>query len=77
MRFYAYGIFKGEDHPYRKHFWRKHNPLQAASYLGLKLFLFPLIWFSGLTYLSYNLWQRGITHPALGWIATVHAMAST
>ena len=71
-RFYAYGIFKGEDHPYRKHFWRKHNPLQAASYLGLKLFLFPLIWISGLAYLSYNLWQQGISHPALGWIATVH-----
>ena len=30
-RFYAYGIFKGERHPYRKAYWRKHNPLQAIS----------------------------------------------
>ena len=75
-RFYAYGIFKGEDHPYRKHFWRKHNPLQAAAYLGLKLFLFPLIWFSGLAYLTYNYWQQGISHPALEWVATVHVAAA-
>ncbi len=72
MRFYAWDIFRGKPHPYRKHFWRKHNPLQAASYLGLKLVLFPLIWFSGLAYLTYNLWQQGISQPALGWIAAVH-----
>ncbi len=72
VRFYAWDIFKGKPHPYRKHFWRKHNPLQAASYLGLKLVLFPLIWISGLAYLTYNYWQGGISHPALGWIATVH-----
>ena len=72
MRFYAWDIFRGKPHPYRKHFWRKHNPLQAASYLGLKLVLFPLIWFSGLAYLTYNFWQQGISHPALSWVATVH-----
>ncbi len=72
VRFYAWDIFRGKPHPYRKHFWRKHNPLQAASYLGLKLVLFPLIWFSGLAYLTYNFWQQGISHPALSWVATVH-----
>lgn len=56
-RFYAYGIFKGEHHPYRKAYWRKHNPLQALAYLALKLLLFPAIWISGLAYLSYNLWE--------------------
>lgn len=56
-RFYAFGIFKGERHPYRKAYWRKHNPLQALSYLGLKLVLFPLIWISGLAYLFYFAWD--------------------
>lgn len=56
-RFYAYGIFKGEHHPYRKAYWRKHNPLQALTYLALKLFLFPAIWVTGLAYLSYNFWE--------------------
>lgn len=56
-RFYAYGIFKGEHHPYRKAFWRKHNPLQALAYLALKLVLFPAIWISGIAYLFYFLWS--------------------
>ncbi|MDD3761772.1 MAG: cytochrome b/b6 domain-containing protein [Nevskiales bacterium] len=56
-RFYAWGIFHGERHPYRKAYWRKHNPLQALSYLALKLMLFPLIWATGLAYLFYSLWS--------------------
>ena len=32
----------GRGSPYRKHFWRKHNPMQAVTYLALKVFLFPL-----------------------------------
>ena len=76
-RFYAYGIFKGERHPYRKAYWRKHNPLQALAYLGLKLVLFPVIWLSGLAYLLYSFWE-GIPNAgvALGWVATVHLLAA-
>lgn len=56
-RFYAWGIFRGEKHPYKKLYWRKHNPLQAATYFGLKWFVFPVIWGSGLLYLTYNFWE--------------------
>ena len=73
VRFYAWDIFRGKDHPYRKHFWRKHNPLQAATYLLLKLVLFPLIWISGLLYLSYGLWSNGpLTNGELEWVAWIH-----
>jgi thiosulfate reductase cytochrome b subunit len=71
-RFYAFGIFKGEQHPYRKAYLRKHNPLQALSYLGLKLFLFPAIWISGLLYLFYALWVTPAASATLGWVALVH-----
>ena len=57
-RFYAWGVFKGETHPYRKMFWRKHNPLQALTYFGLKTVIFPAIWISGLFYLTYNFWEE-------------------
>lgn len=56
-RFYAWGIFQGEPHPYRKAYWRKHNPLQALTYLALKLVLFPAVWFTGLALLAYTLWE--------------------
>lgn len=68
-RFYAYGIFKGEHHPYHKAYWRKHNPLQALAYLGLKLVLFPAIWISGIAYLFYFVWSS--IPGASGLLATV------
>ena len=73
-RFYAYGIFKGERHPYRKAYWRKHNPLQALSYLALKLFLFPLIWISGLAYLFVGAW--GGSGDSLMLVALIHTAAA-
>lgn len=57
-RYYAYGIFRGEPHPYRKTFRRKHNPLQALSYLALKVVIFPAVWISGLAYLLYGSWDH-------------------
>jgi thiosulfate reductase cytochrome b subunit len=73
MRFYSYGIFLGERHPYRKAFWRKHNPLQAIAYLALKVVLFPLIWASGLAYLFYFAWGDGPNATAwLVWVAQIH-----
>ncbi len=77
IRFYAFGIFKGEHHPYRKAFWRKHNPLQAISYLSLKLILFPIIWISGIAYLTYGFWNH--IPNALIWfeiIANIHVLTA-
>lgn len=75
-RFYAYGIFKGERHPYRKAFWRKHNPLQALAYLALKLLLFPAIWLTGLAYLGYNLWEYAAPAGTLTAVAVLHTLAA-
>ncbi len=77
LHFYVIGIFKGEHHPYRKAYWRKHNPLQALTYLMLKIVLFPLIWISGLIYLFYFLW-RDAAH-ATDWLqgaALIHTGAA-
>jgi thiosulfate reductase cytochrome b subunit len=76
-RFYAYGIFKGEHHPYRKAYWRKHNPLQALTYLALKLFLFPAIWATGLVYLGYNFWESAPDAPFwLQVVANLHILVA-
>ncbi len=56
---------------------RKHNPLQALTYLALKVVLFPVIWISGLAYLSYGLWSQGAaTNAGLTWVALVHTAAA-
>lgn len=54
VRFYAYGIFLGEPHPYRQTPQRKHNPLQRLAYLGVKLVINPLVWVTGLAYLFWE-----------------------
>lgn len=77
IRFYAWGNLKGERHPYRKAYWRKHNAPQALTYLGLKLVLFPAVWLSGIAYLGYPLWDHlGGASGALSWVALVHVIAA-
>ena len=75
--FYSFGIFKGEEHPYRKTYYRKHNPLQALTYLFLKTVMFPAIWISGIAYLLISVGMGGFM-SAIGmeWIALVHTISA-
>ena len=76
-RFYAFGIFKGEDHPYKKTYRRKHNPLQALTYLLLKTVIFPAIWLSGIPYLLISFGIGGFLNGiGLENIALVHTLAA-
>ncbi len=77
LRYYTWGIFKGEHHPYRKRYWRKHNPLQVLAYLVLKLVLFPAIWISGLLYVTYTFWSDVPEAPLwLELVANIHLLAA-
>ncbi len=76
-RFYAFGIFKGEHHPYIKTYRRKHNPLQALTYMLVKTVIFPAIWISGIAYLliSFGLGDF-LGFVGVGFIALVHTVAA-
>jgi len=75
--FYAFGIFKGEHHPYRKTYLRKHNPLQAITYLLVKTMIFPAIWISGIAYLLVSVGQRYILgFIGMEFIAFIHTAAA-
>ena len=77
IRFYIWGVFKGERHPYRKAYWRKHNPLQAVTYMLLKLVVFPAIWISGIAYLTYNLWADSpAAAGSLSIVAGIHVISA-
>jgi thiosulfate reductase cytochrome b subunit len=58
IRYYGFGIFNGEDSPFKQTLMQKHNPLQRMAYLALKLFLNPLMWITGLLMLFYADWGR-------------------
>ncbi|MEJ5360108.1 MAG: cytochrome b/b6 domain-containing protein [Desulfobacterales bacterium] len=73
IRYYLFGIFRGEPHPVPKRKEAKHNPLQRLVYLGLAAFLLPIQMASGFLYWSYNSWgDWGLGWLSLPVIAAVH-----
>lgn len=73
IRYYSYGIFRGESHPFPKRKEAKHNPLQRLVYLSLAAFLLPVQMVSGFLYWGYNSWAEwGIDFIPLQLVAVVH-----
>lgn len=73
FRFYSFGVFKGEEHPYRRILKKRLNPLQAGSYLALNAILVPVIWISGILYLTHGFWSdKDLGSQTLSLIANVH-----
>jgi thiosulfate reductase cytochrome b subunit len=57
IRYYVVGIFTDAPHPFHKTTVKKHNPLQRLAYLALLAFVSPIIWGSGIFYLTYAYWR--------------------
>jgi thiosulfate reductase cytochrome b subunit len=77
-RHYAWGMFRGEPHPFHKTREHKHNPLQRLAYLWLKAMVNPLVWVSGAVLLvaSYN-WLPVLPFGLpLAWVAWAHTAAA-
>ena len=73
VRYYLYGIFRGETHPVPKRRDAKHNPLQRITYLILAAILLPVQMVSGLLYWGYNSWPAwGLSGLSLEVVAMVH-----
>lgn len=76
-RYYARDIFTGAPHPFHPTPLRKHNPLQRLAYLGVKLFINPIIWVSGLVYLYYPQLREGVLPGLpLEWVASAHLIGA-
>lgn len=77
VRYYAFGIFKGEPHPIQKIPEAKHNPLQRLTYLGLASVLIPIMLVTGLLYYYYNDWTAlGFGGLSLGVVAVLHLIGA-
>jgi thiosulfate reductase cytochrome b subunit len=73
IRYYSFGIFKGESHPVPKRKDAKHNPLQRISYLILAAALLPLQMVTGFLYWQYNSWNKWhLGFLKLQTVATAH-----
>jgi thiosulfate reductase cytochrome b subunit len=58
IRYYAWGILFGEDHPHKKTLRRKQNALQGLAYLTFMVVIGPALWTTGIIYLVYDLWNE-------------------
>jgi thiosulfate reductase cytochrome b subunit len=74
IKFYSVGIFTNAPHPFKATTLKKHNPLQRLAYLGVLLFIGPLLWFSGWFYLFFSDWGAwGVDkYVSLEWVAFFH-----
>lgn len=73
VRYYSYGIFRGETHPVPKRRELKHNPLQRLVYLSLAALLLPIQMATGFLYWGYNSWPTwGLEWLSLPVIAFIH-----
>ncbi len=73
VRYYTYGIFRGEPHPVPKRKDAKHNPLQRIVYLILAAILLPVQMASGFLYWGYNSWAEwGLSWLSLQVVALIH-----
>jgi|GEM_PF-202904 len=72
-RFYAYGIFKHEPHPYAPSENNKFNPLQKIAYLQFQILLMPILLITGILYMYPDTF-RGIINAIGGvWVlGTIH-----
>lgn len=72
-KFYGYGIFKHEPHPYAPSEDNKFNPLQKLAYLKFQLLLFPLLLISGILYMYPETFAGFIKAIGGLWVlATIH-----
>lgn len=71
VRFYLYGIIKGEDHPFPATQRAKFNPLQQAAYLGVMYALLPALLVTGLL-LSNPQWIPADAVQLKAWLLPIH-----
>ena len=77
VRYYAYGIFRGESHPVPKRKDAKHNPLQRLTYLSLAALLLPVQMATGFLYWGYNAWiEWGVSSFTLQVVALIHTVGA-
>ncbi len=78
IKYYVVGIFTNAPHPFKVTRLKKHNPLQRLAYLGVMVFIGPLIWVTGWLYLFYDKWSDWGLDPylSLQWVAFFHLMAA-
>jgi len=75
MKFYGYGIFKGQPNPHHVSVYHKFNALQSMTYQIVMLLLVPIQFFTGVLLWDVERFQSAITlFGGLRVVDTVHVL---
>ena len=75
MKFYGYGIFKGQPNPHHVSVYHKFNAMQSMTYQIVMLMLVPIQFFSGVLLWDVERFQAGINlFGGLRVVDTVHVL---
>ena len=72
MRFYGWGIFRGEPNPHHPNAYRKFNPLQSMMYQIIMMLLVPVQFLTG--WLLWDVTRFATTIEALGGVRVVDTL---
>jgi len=73
VRYYLYGVFRGEPHPFHPEKKRRFNPLQQLIYFLVMFLLFPVLVATGILLLYPKWLPDNILGKNAGWVvATIH-----
>lgn len=60
LRYYGYGIFKGDPNPHHVSVYRKFNPMQSMSYQIIMLLTVPVQFYTGVLLWDVDLFQSPV-----------------
>jgi thiosulfate reductase cytochrome b subunit len=81
-RYYIWGVFRGEPHPFETSRKEKFNPLQKLTYFGIMFFMMPMIVVTGWLLMFPELapdeiagmggvWPMAVVHAAVGFFLSL------
>ncbi len=76
LRFYSYGVFKGEAHPHHITPEDKFNPLQRLGYIAILFGLLPLQVATGMAFFFFPELKSAGLLTEIRWIAWIHTFCA-
>ncbi|MCX7173476.1 MAG: cytochrome b/b6 domain-containing protein [Proteobacteria bacterium] len=76
MKYYGYGIFKGDPNPHHVSVYHKFNPMQSMTYQIIMLLIVPIQFFTGILLWDVERFQASVNFfGGVRVVDTVHVLA--
>ena len=76
MKYYGYGIFKGDPNPFHVSIYHKFNPMQSMTYQIIMLLIVPIQFFTGILLWEIERFESSVNFfGGVRVVDTVHVLA--